>query len=152
MPLSQRDPVQDMLALAAREAEPFECLAAGLGCFPNWKQPRVLWAGLSEPGGLLKHLQRAVEAGAARLGYPKETGERAFNPHLTLGRVNRQAGPGDLRRLVEVVQGEPTQAFGTFRVEALSLMKSDLRPGGSVYTRLFQARLGELEPDTDKTR
>jgi 2'-5' RNA ligase len=152
MPASQREPVQDMVTLAAREAEAFECRAAGIGCFPNLKQPRVIWAGLNEPSGFLSHLQRAVEGRAARLGYPREAGDRVFNPHLTLGRVNRQAGKEDLRRLAEAVQARPVDEMGVFRVEAISLMKSDLQPGGSVYTRLFQARLGEPTAAADESR
>jgi 2'-5' RNA ligase len=143
MPVSQTDQMQDMLRLAAREAEPFECKASGIGCFPSARQPRVIWAALHEPTGSLGHLQRAVEAGAARLGYPKETGERGFKPHVTLGRLGRQAGPADVRRVAEAVQTAAVGDLGSLVVEAISLMKSELRPGGSVYTRLYLARLGE---------
>lgn len=150
MPVSQAGQMQAMIASAAREAGPFGCTAAGVGCFPNLKQPRVIWAGLHEPSGALSHLQRAVEAGAVRLGYPKETGERGFNAHLTLGRIGRQASAADARRVAEAVQGAAVGDLGSFVIEAVSLMTSDLRPGGSVYARLFQARLGELPPGSNE--
>jgi 2'-5' RNA ligase len=142
MPLSQAEQVQTMLEAAAREAAPFECDVSGLGCFPNLRQPRVVWAGLREPSGALAHLQRAVEAGAVRLGYTQATGDRGFMPHLTLGRVARQAGAAEWRSVAEAVQAAAAGEIGTFLVEAVCLMKSDLRPGGSAYTRLFRAGLG----------
>lgn len=140
-PASQLDHVQSLMAAAAREVTPFECVVAGLGCFPSPRQPRIVWVGLHEPSGVLNRLQRAIEAGAARLGYPKD--DRPFNPHLTLGRLGREVQGQDARRVGENVQVAGVGELGTFRVEAVSLMSSDLRRGGPVYTRLYQARLAE---------
>src|SRR5687767_11028525 len=79
--------------MLAREADPhagFELQLRGLGSFPNSKRPRILWLGLHASAALLA-LQQDIEAGAVRLGYEKE--DRAFSPHLTLGRVRQNLPP-----------------------------------------------------------
>ncbi len=142
VPLSQIAGLQAMLDEAVRDQAPFECAVGGLGCFPNLRQPRVVWVGVREPDARLKLLQAAVEAGAAGLGFPREPGGRGFNPHLTLGRVQRGAREADARRVGEAVQAAGAVELGRLPVEAISLMRSDLQPGGPVYTRLHRALLG----------
>lgn len=135
--------VADILLImqsAAQGIPPFDCIVSGLGCFPNARQPRIIWVGLHEQGGALARLYRALEDGAARLGYAPE--ERPFSPHLTIGRVSRDAGSADLRRVGEVVSATDPGRLGRLEARCVSLMKSELRPGGSVYTRIGQAPLG----------
>lgn len=135
--------VSDILLImqsAAQGIQPFDCIVSGLGCFPNARQPRIIWVGLHEQGGALTRLYRALEDGAARLGYAPE--ERPFSPHLTIGRVSRDAGAADLRRVGEVVSATDPGRLGRLDAQYVSLMKSELRPGGSVYTRIGAARLG----------
>jgi 2'-5' RNA ligase len=100
----------------------------------------VLWADVAGDLAGLHRLQRAVEQAGARLGFRPDA--RGFNPHLTLGRVDGSLPPAGARRLVEALEATSLPAASAFRVDALSLMRSDLRPGGSVYTRLFAAPLG----------
>jgi 2'-5' RNA ligase len=86
-------------------------------------------------------LQRGVEAEMARLGYAPET--RPFSPHLTIGRVTRNAGPDELRRLGGVLESYKVGFLGVVRVQAIHLFRSDLQPSGAVYTRLHTAALAE---------
>ena len=143
-PVEQVDAVKVALARAAAEVEPFSLTAAGVGCFPNIRQPRVVWVGLQEPSGALSKLHRAVEAQVAPLGFPTE--RRAFNPHLTLGRVQQYASRSDVRQIGEVVAASIVEPPGEMQATAVSYIKSDLRPGGAVYTTLFEARLGDSSP------
>ncbi len=131
-----------MLEEVAAHCAPFELVASGLGCFPNCAKPRVVWAGLRDTGNDLHTLQQAVDDGAARLGFAREEKGRGFNPHLTLARAARDARPPDARRLGELVQGAAVGDLGRLPVEHIALMRSDLQPGGAVYTRLSLARLG----------
>ena len=88
------------LAQAAREAAaetaPLQLQATGAGAFPSPNAPRVVWLGLGGDLVPLTQLFYRLEKAFAALGYPPEG--RAFNPHLTLGRVkspaNREA-PGE---------------------------------------------------------
>jgi RNA 2',3'-cyclic 3'-phosphodiesterase len=122
----------------------FRMEAAGLGAFPNTKRPRVIWLGVEAPPELTA-VQRGIDAAIARLGYASET--RAFSPHLTLGRVRENASPSELAVLAAKLNEVKFDSPGPFDVVTVHLFKSDLLPGGSVYTRLFSAALLNL---TDK--
>lgn len=127
--------------MLVRELEPhagFELQIGGLGSFPNSRRPRVLWLGLQAPPALLP-IQQAIEAGAVRLGYQKE--ERAFSPHLTIGRVKQTLGPVEFQKIHSVIESVQLGNIATARVDSVHLFKSDLKPAGSVYTKLFTAKL-----------
>lgn len=117
----------------------FAITAADLGAFPSLRRPRVIWIGLQAPPQL-DVLQRGLEAEMERLGYPRD--ERPFAPHLTLGRVRKEAGPAELSNLSGVLERVRVGVLGTTRVESVHLYRSVLSPGGSIYTRLFSAPLG----------
>jgi RNA 2',3'-cyclic 3'-phosphodiesterase len=82
--------------IAARHA-PFEARARGLGAFPDLQHPKVLWVGVEGDG--LARLQKDVEGAMLELGFPKE--ERAFHPHVTVGRVKETAALPDWNAAVE---------------------------------------------------
>jgi 2'-5' RNA ligase len=73
-------------------------------------------------------LAAAVERSMSMLGFPPE--ERAFHPHVTIGRVKGGRNMHDLLRRMESItfESQPTH------VTHISLVKSELRPSGSVYT------------------
>lgn len=112
----------------------FSMTIGKLGAFPNSRRARVLWIGLVAPPALLA-LQRGVDAASARLGYPAE--DRPFSPHLTIGRVNQNAGASDLQRIRLALESNPVGELGIVKVDALHIYKSDLHPGGSIYTHLY---------------
>ena len=50
---------------------PFDITVGGLGCFPNFHRPRIIWIGLNIPPEL-NRLQHKLEAATARMGYTEE--------------------------------------------------------------------------------
>ncbi len=145
IPQTHIAPIGVALKEAASPFDPFSFSVSGLGCFPNLKRPRVLWAGIDPAGAKsLIELQAAVEQQLAALPYPPE--ERAFSPHITLGRVRREARPEDAVKAGEAVRAQSKVELGSELVNAVTLMKSDLRSGGPVYTPLFTAALGRATP------
>jgi len=110
-----------------------------LGCFPRPQRPRVIWVGVQEETGSLKRLQKAIEGEMERLGFAPEG--REFHAHLTLGRTQRRASSGDVRRLGQLVEGMDVGELGQMEARAVSLMRSDLKPTGAVYTRLAEVEL-----------
>lgn len=116
----------------------FEISVGGLGAFPNAHHPRVVWVGVEAPSDL-NNLQHAIEAATERLGYTKE--ERPFSAHLTLGRVSRNATPKDARLIGEVLESTKVGFLGAAHIQAVHLFKSDLKPTGSIYTKMFTAPL-----------
>jgi 2'-5' RNA ligase len=118
------------LAAAASECEPLEARIGGLGTFPRpGKPPRVLWVGIQLPPPALA-LQAACERAAVAAGFPAE--ERSFHGHLTLARFRERV----LRPAL------PPVDLGAVRLETLSLLRSELRPGGAVYSPIERFPLG----------
>ena len=135
--------ITQALKIACAPSAPFDITLAGVGCFPNCRQPRVVWVGIKETV-FLRNLQSAVEEAVNELGYPPE--ERAFSPHLTLARVERNAKPKEVAALGQEVERSALGEIATFHAERVSLMRSDLRPSGPIYSELAEARLLGSEP------
>jgi len=122
------------LKAALIHQERFSFSVGGFGAFPTPRRPRTIWIGLDAPAALTT-VQRAVEGVSARMGYPAE--DRPFSPHLTIGRVGQEASPADLKRINALLEATEVGTLGTVSVEAIHIFKSDLQPGGSVYTHLY---------------
>jgi 2'-5' RNA ligase len=112
----------------------FEIKVGSLGAFPSIHRPRVIWIGVEAPMDLMS-LQRSIETETTRLGYVAE--ERPFSAHLTLGRVSHNASPDEVRQIGEGLKGYQVGLLGITNVERVRLFRSDLEPGGAVYTPLF---------------
>ena len=112
----------------------------GMGVFPNARAPSVVWAGLSGESAALVRLALAVGTATAGVGEPAES--RPYAPHLTLGRVRGRLGPQDAEALAASLSGVTYEGAAPFRVDGVSLMRSEIGPGGARYTRLAYAPLG----------
>lgn len=139
---SHLDFLKQMLTQSVNSQRQFDLQVGGIGSFPNLKRPRVLWVGIHAPADLTS-LQKNVEAGAVRLGYEKE--ERAFSPHLTLGRVRQNVSAADLQRIRSALENTQIGRIGTATIEAVHLYKSDLHADGSIYTKLLSVPLGNTD-------
>ena len=132
--------------LAASSLAPFEVEVGGTGCFPSPRSPRVLWIGLTGLPDLLKQLHAKIEDELYDEGFPRES--KRFSPHLTIGRlrVARCPFPGsgnasrNASRLAEELLAtgfEPEK----FLAREVIVMRSELKPTGSVYTPQATIRL-----------
>lgn len=130
--------VTSALKAEASAYTPFTISVGGLGAFPKTATPRVIWVGVEAPDALLE-LQRSLELQMERLGYARE--DRRFSAHLTLGRVSRTAAPQQVRQIGEALSSYVLGFIGMVKIEVLYLYRSDLRPEGAVYSRLFSAPL-----------
>ncbi len=128
----------DMLQVEADSQNALEISVGGVGAFPKLRNPRVIWVGVEAPQELFA-LQRAIEAQTTRLGYAPD--ERPFSPHLTLGRVARNASPAEARQIGEALNHSKVGFLGATQVRSIQLFRSDLQPSGAVYTKLFSAPL-----------
>ena len=134
--------ISKILKTEAAQVKPFDVSVGSLGVFPNMRRPRVIWVGV-EAADELHTLQRRIESEVARIGYAPE--EREFSPHITVGRVSRNTSHRELREIAEVLQRQKLGFIGTGHVEAVHLFRSDLKPSGAVYTKLFSAPLLGVE-------
>ncbi len=126
------------IAVEAEQYSAFDINIGNFGVFPSASRPRVLWVGV-EASKPLHGIQAGIDQATSRLGYPKE--ERPFSPHLTLARVSRDASSSETRVISQAVSNYEAGFLGAFQVEEIHLYRSDLQPGGAVYTRLSSVKL-----------
>ena len=124
---------------ASQGVSPFQLQITDVGAFPNMRQPRVLWVGIKGELDKMTVWQKRIDNGLVPLGFAKEA--RAFTPHLTLARLRENCSPGDRRDLGELVMKTHVEVDYKVAVNSLSLMKSQLLPGGAVYSRLAEVKL-----------
>lgn len=108
----------------------------GVGAFPNFRRPRVIWMGV-EPEPRLELLHHDVEVACATLGY--ELDGRPYRPHLTLGRV-REPGTAEAAKALRTVANR-VRFTDEFHALSIDVMQSIPGPGGSAYSVLASAPL-----------
>ncbi|MFC2021697.1 RNA 2',3'-cyclic phosphodiesterase, partial [Chloroflexota bacterium] len=123
---------------AAQTAPPFYLEVKDLGAFPNLKRVQVVWTGISGEVDKLGQLQQRIESNLERLGFAPES--RPFTSHLTLARLRNQASSDERQRLGQLIADTRFQA-GTFKIDAISLMRSQLTREGAIYSRISSVRL-----------
>lgn len=132
VPAEQVDVLVETLHRIASKYIPFQLCAKGLGCFPNTQRPRLLWVGVEGDIAALRELHRQVEQEISSLGF--EPDSKKFTAHLTLARVARHATRDEQAALGELAQRDDIDLLASWRVDAISLMRSHLKPDGAVYT------------------
>jgi 2'-5' RNA ligase len=137
--LSQVELIKKLLSNITKGHQAFKINVGGLGIFPKPQRPKVIWVGVDAPSDLID-IQNEIEKAVSQIGFPPET--RPFSPHLTLGRITQPVNPILINRISECMESSRGVKLGSFEVKAIQLFRSDLKPGGSIYTRLFSGLLG----------
>jgi 2'-5' RNA ligase len=120
---------------AGRDAFPMS--VETVGCFPNPRRPRVVWAGVGVGAQELVALHDALESPLLALGcYRRE--DRQYTPHITLGRVKSDR-PTD--RLAAALAKQAGWRGGEVAVREVLVLSSELTPKGPEYTVLSRAKL-----------
>ncbi len=107
--------------------QPFKTTIEALNGFPNSKNPKVIWAGLSTGSEETLKIYQAVNDGLAHLGIPKEREE--FIPHLTLARCKT---PQESRLTASAIKKTGITPVHT-EIISLVFYKSTLSSTGSIY-------------------
>lgn len=110
---------------------PLSLSVKGVGVFPGIRRPRIIWSGMGGQLSALAALQKALAEDLAAIGFQQE--KRAFKAHLTLGRVK---GAIDALKLRDAIQAFNNFESEIFTADKIFLFKSDLKPGGPVYSKL----------------
>lgn len=116
---------------------PLDLECGGLGVFPNWKYPKVIWAGITGDTDRLLMLHDHINDVLAPFDVKKD--RRLFRPHLTIGRGDKIRKDTHVVQLVERLG--PIQ-FGHIPVKDLTLFRSELTKEGAIYTPLRVMPLG----------
>ncbi|HVA22035.1 MAG TPA: RNA 2',3'-cyclic phosphodiesterase [Candidatus Micrarchaeia archaeon] len=145
LPASGQERAARVLRAVAAVHHPFDLTLAGLGAFPSWGRPRVLWLGCVEGDQHLLAIRRTGQAILAAHGFVP--GAQPYRPHCTVARVRPACSPGLPARL-GAAGGWPDGRPRTFPVAELRLMQSVNRPDGpAAYRTLVTAPLAG--PRTD---
>lgn len=132
--------LKDILGKVVSSHHESDISVGGIGVFPKPHNPRVVWVGMEVSQELIA-LQHNIEIETARLGYSRE--HRPFSPHLTFGRVSRNASTQDVHIIAEILEKYKVGFLGATRVRTVYLYRSDLKPEGAEYTPIYTAALNE---------
>ncbi|MFH0847558.1 MAG: RNA 2',3'-cyclic phosphodiesterase, partial [Chloroflexota bacterium] len=121
------------LETAASGTAPLQLELKGLGVFPSLKRVQVIWVGIEGELDKLGELQKRIESGLAKLGFPREA--RAFTPHLTLARIRDRATPEERQCVGQVIASTKFETVYRFNVDSIHLMRSELTREGAIYSR-----------------
>jgi 2'-5' RNA ligase len=110
----------------------FQISLKGMGCFPNRRNPRVLWLGLEGDIDRMGKFRDSLQRSIAPFGIKME--KRPFRPHLTLGRFKkRDKINGSLEKTLSKYENLTSPVC---QLQELILFKSILKPSGAEYTKL----------------
>lgn len=127
-------------SLTARKIRPFDLEISGVGAFPGWRQPRILWVGIGGEDDQLYRIAGLVENAGGAVGLERE--RRPFHPHVTIARIKTSSElPVQLMRELN----DQNAGQGRWTVRYVTLMRSDLYPEGPVYTPLARYLLNSME-------
>jgi 2'-5' RNA ligase len=112
-----------------RNYAPFETAISGVGGFPDLRNPRILYIGLSE-NAELSSFQSRIEESLEPLGFPRD--KRRFISHVTIGRIKNR---------LRIKEPLPQPEARSFSISEIGVIKSETRRDGSVYTPLNIFRL-----------
>jgi 2'-5' RNA ligase len=130
--------INKVLAVVGRDTPSFEISCNGIGCFPDFRQPRVIWVGIQHEPKLFA-LRSLIENTCFSAGLPKE--EKKFSPHLTLGRIRENLPTSELEFLQEKAKTELERTPVSLTVNEIVLFRSQLYQTGPVYTQISAFKL-----------
>ena len=113
------------------EFKPFNIKICGIGVFPSFSYPRVVWAGITEGADQLRDVFNQFEPRLSALDFAPDP--KGFSPHLTIARVRSARNKP---QLADFVAKNASHEFGTIKAECLRLKKSALSPKGPTYSTL----------------
>jgi 2'-5' RNA ligase len=113
----------------------FSFRLCGTGVFKNFRDPRVIWAGIEESEKLIS-LNNNIVTGLKDAGFKIE--DRPFKPHITIGRIKFIKDPDQIRSALEKYRDTD---FQKVTVREVILFESILKPSGPVYKPVGHFRL-----------
>lgn len=126
---SRLDSIRAAIA-SVSSPQPVRLHFSAIGFFPNAKRPRAVWGGVDASENLAP-LATDIDQKLAAAGFPAES--HAYQPHLTLARLDPPVLSTELR---EAVERNASRDFGELLTGEFHLIESKLKPTGAEYTTL----------------
>jgi 2'-5' RNA ligase len=130
VPEEKTDEVFSATEKAVEGIKRFTMSLKGMGSFPNFRRPRVIWVGAGSGQEELSGMAGKIEEEMEKIGFPKE--KRRFSPHFTIGRVK---SPKNIEKLMKMIKSSDFQTE-EIAVSEVVVMRSQLHPTGAIYTPL----------------
>ncbi|KAF0151433.1 MAG: 2'-5' RNA ligase [Ignavibacteria bacterium] len=127
------DNISHELKNIVRKYKSINLVVSKFGVFRKGSEPKILWVGMHD-NYYLSNFVNDIEKSFCKFGCPKE--ERKFKPHITLLRFRGNEDTSKILSLLEV----KFPVLG-FMANNISLIKSELKQSGSVYTTLKNFKL-----------
>tara|TARA_Y100000590_G_scaffold44195_1_gene47057 strand:- start:4411 stop:4956 length:546 start_codon:yes stop_codon:yes gene_type:complete len=109
----------------------FNISLKGVGVFPDFKNPRVIWIGIDQKGAKkLIEITKEIGMKLTSLGFQKD---KKFKPHLTIFRIKRKIDDISLN-----IKKHEEIEFGTQVITKIKLKRSILSPKGPEYSDLLE--------------
>ena len=131
--------VGQAIAQVASCHSPFSLQFGGVGAFPNPARPRVIWVGVKVGGEKVSALAQDINEALSRCGFPPDN--KKFNSHLTIARLKERVNLrpfASLHRQYDEIDG------AAMTVHEVSLIRSQLRPKGAIYTTFQSCELNAI--------
>lgn len=128
--------IKDAISSASLLFKPNACIIKGFGVFPDTRNPRVFWAGITDGADEIKGIAKELENRLEKMGFPAE--KRDFVPHLTLGRIKFIK---DAKYFDGLLENHKDDLIADAVVRNILLVKSTLTQGGSIYTIIQKSEL-----------
>jgi 2'-5' RNA ligase len=123
--------IQASMQESAQAHRAFEISLGGLGVFPKWRHPSVLWIGVNPEEDHIGRLANDLGVALALKSEP-----RKFHAHVTLARLK-----SPIPDLATKVSQVPAQNLGSLSIKSFSLMQSQLNADSPQYLELKQVHL-----------
>jgi len=129
--------ISQSIYYSIKNSPPFTLNLAGLGCFPNFNKPRIVWVDIRGDVQQLQTIQKELGQQLKRnIDFTPEA--RRYTPHLTIGRIKKDIPASRISRLGEQLQQIKVPTIAPLPVTNISVMESQLTPNGPVYTQVAQ--------------
>ncbi|MFA7421024.1 MAG: RNA 2',3'-cyclic phosphodiesterase [Melioribacteraceae bacterium] len=116
-----------------KNTKSFQMELGKFGIFRRNGEPKILWVGMKESNEL-ERIVNEIGDSFTKFGYSKE--ERIFKPHVTLLRFRGHERIDKILDLLEVKLPEKE-----YIAKYITLYKSELKKGGSIYTAIKRFQL-----------
>jgi 2'-5' RNA ligase len=133
MAASRVDELVEACHGACQSFGPLHLCARRIGFFPNAREPRVVWVGISDVDDRLPGVWNAVQS--ATQPFTSEPPDSGFTGHVTLARVHRLSRDQAVPLAAAAAKFEKL-AFGEWTAGQLELMRSELLPEGARHSVL----------------
>lgn len=119
----------------------FKIEIKALGMYPNAKRPRVIWLGINDENNLIllhNQLDQALK------GEGIKSDRRPLSPHLTIGRVRRNADQESVMQIGKILSQFKIGSLGCIKIDEIVYYQSVLTPQGPIYTILQSTSLNQV--------